>query len=143
GVADLAVRLDVADFVVVVAAGADDELADAPRGVGVAVRVLGGEPFVDVLVAGEDDLGAGVVERGPERRHVIRAAMLAARTEAGMMPVGERAAGWMGGQIGAEPTFLRRSRVAAADFVAVRIEGDDVPAAEVVTVVAGRRVAGR
>ena len=51
---------------VVGAAGADDELAHAAGGVGAAVGRLRREPLVDVVVAVQHDVRAGVVEGGPE-----------------------------------------------------------------------------
>src|SRR6476469_5834321 len=50
------------------AAGADDELADPAIGVLLAVGVLRGEPLGVVVVAVDDDIDPGRIERGPERR---------------------------------------------------------------------------
>src|SRR4029450_2712070 len=44
----------------------DDELADAPLRVGPAVGILRREPFVEVVVRGNDHLGIEVVQRTPE-----------------------------------------------------------------------------
>jgi hypothetical protein len=46
------------------AAGADDDLADAPGRVGSGVGSLGGEALVVVVVADQDDVGPGLVQ-GP------------------------------------------------------------------------------
>ncbi len=73
----------------VLAAGADDELADAVRGVDVAVCVLLGEPPVGVDVPVEDDVGAGGVEGVPEVGVVARVAGRA--VVVGLVPVRERA----------------------------------------------------
>ena len=50
-------------------AGPDDELADAPVAVDPAVRVLRGEALVVVVVAVDDDVDAGRVQRPPEAVH--------------------------------------------------------------------------
>lgn len=65
-VADFAVGLGVAERGVATAARADDKLADAVVGVGIAFRILRGEAFVGMFVAGEDDVCVGVVEILPE-----------------------------------------------------------------------------
>ena len=58
------------------------------------------------------------------------------------MPVRERAGRRrIGGKIRPEPLLLRRARAAAADGRAVRVERDQVPAAEIEAVVALRRIA--
>ena len=53
-----------------------------------------------------------------------------------MVPVGERAARGMRGEILREPRLLRRARAAAADLGAVRVQRDEVPGADVEAVVA-------
>jgi hypothetical protein len=55
-----------------------------------------------------------------------------AGAEPGVMPDRDRAAGIVGGQVGGEPPTLRRRALAALDRGAVRVEDDDVPAAEIV-----------
>src|SRR5215467_5574773 len=45
-------------------------------------------------------------------------------------------------QIGAEPFFLTRAGVTAADFGALAVENDDVPGAEIVAVIAVVWIAG-
>src|SRR5205085_2511442 len=91
-------------------------------------------------VPAEDDLRAGVVERleqGLGRRIVA----VLPRAEAGVVPVGERARGRMGGKVRAKPLLLRRAGAAAADLRAVGVERDQMPGADVVAVVAGGRAA--
>src|SRR3990172_11816266 len=53
-----------------------------------------------------------------------------------MMPVGGDADGLVRGQVRAQPLFLCRTGAAAADLRAVAVEHYDVPAAQVVAVVA-------
>src|SRR5215472_5548360 len=57
------------------------------------------------------------------------------------MPIGQRASNRMRSKIGAKPTFLRRTGLAAADVFAFAVQNDDVPRAEVVAVVAGLGIA--
>ena len=75
----LAVGLRPGAVVEGVTAGSGDELAD-PAGIGPAVRILGGESFVDVLVAVDDDVDP-VLEH--EVEHVAHEDVVAvlARTE--------------------------------------------------------------
>src|SRR5205814_10434184 len=108
---------------------ADDELANALL-VRRAVWPLRREPLVEMVVAHEYDVGAGVVERIPERAHVGE--RLVTRAEQRVMPVGEGAIGRMRGEVGSEPLLLRGARVAAADRPAGAVEHDDVPGAEVI-----------
>src|SRR5438477_13190289 len=68
--ADLAVGGDgPLEGVVWPAARPSDELPQA-GGIGPALRVLAGEALVDVAVAGQDDVGAGRLQIGPEGRHL-------------------------------------------------------------------------
>src|SRR3990170_1442040 len=133
-VADLAVRFGAPERVVALAAGADDEVPDAVR-VGPLVGILRGDPLVAVVVPVQHDIRTRLVERLPERFRP-RAVAMPARGEAGMVPVGKRARRRMGGKIVPQPPLLGRALVAAADLIAVRVEGDDVPVADVEAVVA-------
>src|SRR5206468_4647698 len=60
-----------------------------------------------------------------------------ARREQRVVPVGEGARGAVGGEVGAQPVFLGRP----CAHLDVAVERDDVPAGEVVAVVAQPRVA--
>ncbi len=60
----------------------------------------------------------------------------------GVMPVGEGAHGRVGGQVVAEPALLGAPG-GAADDLAVGVEHDDVPVAQVVAVPPERRFPGR
>ena len=115
------------------AAGPDHELAQAPRLVLAPGRILGPEPLVVVIVAVDDDIRAGPVERVPERPHRGVAAVLAG-TEPRVMPDRHRAHGGRRLEVGRQPATLGGLRAAAADEGAVRIEDDHVPRAEVVGV---------
>src|SRR2546425_11848854 len=142
-VAHLTVRLrGTRDRVVVLAAGADDELANAAGRVRCAGRRLGREALIVVVVPVEDDVCARVVEVLPDRLHRDRVAVLPG-AEARVMPVGERARRSMSRQVSAQPRLLPRARLAAAYSRAVAVDDDDVPGAELVAVVpAVRRTGG-
>ena len=112
--ADLAVGPDRAEALEVAAAGPDDELADPAGRVGPGVGVLRGEALVGVVVAVEDDVRAGVVERLPERPRGRRRRPSCAGGEARVVPEGERAGRGMGGEVCAQPLLLRRAGAAAA-----------------------------
>src|SRR5207302_245557 len=101
---------------------------------GGAVWVLRREPLVYLIVRVEYDLGPGGVQVIPQRlelRQDLHTRRIRHRAEAGMVPVGERAQRWVGGEIGAKPLLLRR----IDPHVDGRVEHDDVPAAELVAVV--------
>ena len=72
---DLAVRDGSVEAVESPTAGADDELPDAALRRH-AVRILGREPLVDVLVAIQDDVRPGGVEGSPEGVEVLVGAVL-------------------------------------------------------------------
>ena len=74
--------------------------------VAVAVRVLRREPLVVVVVAVQDEVGAGVVQDVPERRDRRVVAVLAA-AEPRLVPHRERAPGVAAAQVLAEPLELR------------------------------------
>src|SRR5687767_3368233 len=75
GLAELAVGLDAAERLARSAARSHHELANAV-GVGPAGAVHGGEPFVAVVVAVDDDVDTGGVERTPQRLHLGVAAVV-------------------------------------------------------------------
>ena len=81
-------------------AGADDERADP---------VDRREALVVVVVAGEDDVGAPGGKRAPERCDRLVGAVQTG-AEARVVPVRERAAAGMGGEVGGEPALLGRAR---------------------------------
>src|SRR6266851_5507312 len=141
-IARFAIRFWRAEGAVILAAGANDEFADAARGVGRAVGFLRGKTLVIVVVAGDHDIRVGFVERLEERLNSEVVAVGAAGTEERFVPVGEGAGGGMRGEIGAQPFFLRRTGFAATVVLAPAVQHDDVPCSEVVAVVAGLWVAG-
>src|SRR2546422_2368048 len=65
-VEDFAVRLPGFQRVMIRSSSADDELADPAGRIGGCSGVLRREPFVVVVVADEDDIGARLVEVPPE-----------------------------------------------------------------------------
>ncbi len=103
--------------------------------VGSAVGVERGEALVVVVVSGEDDVGAGSGQGAPDGVEVGIVAVLAGRP-AWVVPVGEQVAGRGRSEVVAEPGQLWAVGSAAADLVAVGVDHDDVPVAEVVAVVA-------
>src|SRR5437763_4495352 len=118
-----------------------DELADPMVGVSGPVGLLRREPLVVVLVAAEDQGRAPVVEGVPERSDRGRAGGAA---EERMMEVSKGALVGVGGEVAAEPGLLRRaSRAGDRRALGVRVEGDHVPRADVVAVVALVAIAER
>src|SRR4051794_32956278 len=117
----------------VVAAGADDDLAHAPGGVDRAAGVQRGEALVEVLVGGEDEVGPGARERVPDRGQ--RGRVLddgAARGEARLVEEGHRAGLRMRGEVGLDPLLLRAADVAGArEAVALAVDRQHVPGADV------------
>ena len=91
---------------VAAATGPDRELPQAEDGVGVAGGVLEAEPFVDVVAADEDGLGAVVVERLPERLVDRVGPVDRGRAEARVVPEGHGAFGVAGGEGGPQPLLL-------------------------------------
>ena len=140
-VAYLAIRLDLANTIVIFATGADDKLTDTPLRISSAGGVLRRESLVVVVVAVEDHIHARGVQRLPDRLHLDRVAMLAG-AEARVMPIGQRTGCRVRAQIGAQPLLLGRTHLAAADdLLAVAIEDNHVPVAEIIAIVASCRVA--
>src|SRR5512132_3917002 len=112
----------------------DHELADASCEVPVAAGVLRGEALVVMAVPREHDLGAGIGERLPQRRHE-GAAPIVPRAPRWVVPIGERATGRGSGKIGPEPALLLRA-LGAGDAVAVRVQRHEMPTTNVEAVVA-------
>ena len=67
---NLAVGLPGLKRVMICASSSDNEFADPAGRIGSSGGVLGREPLIIVVVADEDDIGAGLVQALPER--VIR-----------------------------------------------------------------------
>src|SRR5579859_4330543 len=67
GVADFAVGFHWAKRAMVLAASANDELADAADGISNAIRRLRRKSFVVMVVAADNHIGVGIVERVPQR----------------------------------------------------------------------------
>src|SRR5689334_6285484 len=100
--------------------------------VGVAGGIARCELLITMDVSIQHKIGIGRIERLPEgQRHSV----LTTGGKERMMPVGQGAAGGMGGEIGTQPALLRRPRL-TTDFGAVTIEDDDMPGSQVVAVVA-------
>src|SRR5438132_9928599 len=92
------------------------------------------EALVVVLVGGDDDLGAGLVEVVPERCGVAPTPLDPGR-EHRIVPVREHALRGIRGQLGTQPGLLGRARTTTADGRALGVERNDVPPADVETVV--------
>src|SRR5437764_13830427 len=147
---DLAVP-DLADLgcverVVAASSRPDDELSNPARVVERAVRRLRGEPLVVVLVAHEDHVGVGIVQRAPERLLQGVVAVRGPRAEAGVVPHGERAVRGVRGEVIAQPGELvvATQRPARSHrLLEARVQDNDVPGAEVIAVGAhGRSACG-
>src|SRR5258708_8479437 len=108
-IAQFAIGLWRAERAVILAACANNEFADAARGVGRAIGRLRGKTLVIVIVAGDHDIGVGLIERLEERLNGEVVAVLAAGAKERLVPVSERAAGGMHGEIGAQPFVLGRT----------------------------------
>ena len=116
---------------------ADDEAADATRVVALARLVERRELLVVVLVRADDHVGAGVVQRVPQRRDVVFLADFTAALESRIVPVGQRAARGVRGEIGDKPRVLRRAGGAGDRLAPVaRVQRHDVPRPDVEAVVA-------
>jgi hypothetical protein len=135
GVANLAIRLDVAERTQRSTTGAHHELPYASRRGPRPIRSLGRKPLVGVVVAVDHDIGSVVVQDLVGGSHLGRVAMVA-RAEERVVPVGESAFVGVGGEVLLEPAHHRRGSPASAHLLAHRVEGDYVPVASVVGVVA-------
>src|SRR3954468_10311998 len=121
------------------AAGSDDEAADSAGAVKGAIGVLRLQALVEVLVPGEHEVRAGVVERLPEGDRLLGPAPFLARerAEQRVVPEGQGARPAVAGEIRGEPLLLRRPEAAASRYVvAVGVQRDDVPRADLEAVVA-------
>src|SRR5216117_2726704 len=124
--------------VMALAARADHELPNPSSRIRRARGRLRCEALVVVLVPVEHDVGPGVVQRLPQRLRRRQAAVLRPRAEPRMVPVGDGALLGAGREVLAQPRFLRR----AGTHGGVAVQGDEVPGAEVIAVVALPRRAG-
>jgi hypothetical protein len=107
-VAFLAVRSDRPERAQLRSARPDHDLPDSVNRVGGAVGPLGREALVVVVVADEDQLGAVLVERLPERtdEEQVGLAGVIARREQRVVPVRQRAGRFAPGELGAQPPLL-------------------------------------
>src|SRR6266851_6378998 len=80
-IAQFAVGLWRAERAVILAAGANDEFANAAHGIGSATRRLRGEALVIVVVAADNHVGVGFIECLPKGLHGQIISMSAAGTE--------------------------------------------------------------
>ena len=105
-------------------------------GIGLPGRILRCEPLVIVVVAVEDDVGAGRVECGPERRAGLAVAVIPG-TEPRLVPDGDGAVRRRRREVRGEPATLCRVCLATAVQGAFGVEDDDVPRAELVRIPGG------
>jgi len=116
------------------AACSDNDLSNALHKIKLTVGILGGKPFIEMVVRDEKQIGMVSVESlhkglylsGPPSR---------SRGVIAVMPIGECA--WMGtgSKILSKPLFLRRTRFTTSDICTIAIEGDQMPCPKIVTVV--------
>ena len=140
----LAVGLDRPEGVMAPPAGTDHELPDPAIRIRDAGRRLRGESLVGVVVAGQDHIRVEVIERLVQRLHGRVIAVGGARAEARVVPHRHHAFRTACGKVGSEPLLLGGAGSARNDrAVEVRVQNDDVPGAQVVAVVALRRIARR
>src|SRR6266581_3467946 len=114
------------------AAGAHHELAYPERRVGDGSRRLRCEALVAVPVTVHYNVRAILVEGVPQRLIRWVAGDDGPGDESGLVPIHEGATRRMGGEIGAQPLHLCGAR----RHVQLAVDGDDVPGAQVVAVVA-------
>src|SRR5438105_5779739 len=106
-VRDFAVRLASGlDNVEASSAGARDELPYSKFWIRRAIRCLGSEPLIIMLVPVNNELSSVVVEGVPEGLHFMGASRSRAGAEPGVLPDSNRAVGRAGSEVGAEPLFL-------------------------------------
>ena len=137
-VAHLAVRGDRDEVHQACAPGADDEFPDPVGRVDSAARRLRREPLVVVIVPHHHHFRPGLVQCLPQRSRADRPTPAYPRGEERLVPDGERALLRAGGEIGAEPLLLVRTR----GHRLVVVQRDDVPGAQIVAVVTGFLVSG-
>src|SRR6266516_1231173 len=89
-VANLAIGEWRAEGIQTAAARAHDERADTALGVELTARRLWREALILVVVPGDGDLPAKVVQRLPEGLNVAVAAVIGPRAEPGVVHVGDR-----------------------------------------------------
>ena len=134
------VRLNNVESVKTPSARADDKLANSIR-----VCYTGGglwaKPLVEVIVTGEDHVGLIILQGLPNGAHEPIVAV-SSRTEQRMVPISQRTLGRIRGQIGAQPQLLRRTRLTTADLCTIAVERDQVPNAQVETIIPFVRWAG-
>src|SRR5450631_1372234 len=120
--------------------GADHDFANAMFRVGAAFRILRRKTLVGMLVTDEHQVRMCAVQVLPQlyEFRMNGVSLKQAAAEQGVMAVRDDAGIGMLAKIAAQPSFLRRALAAAAHTrgAAIRIQRDDVPHAEVVTVIA-------
>src|SRR4051812_25340576 len=94
------------ETIMAVAAGADYEAARS-AGIERAIRILGGEALIEMIVPGQDDIDAAILERPPQVAHERLASVHRARREPRMVPVRERTGGAVCREIRTQPALLR------------------------------------
>src|SRR5215213_7981900 len=98
--------------------------------------ILRGKTLVVVVVAVEHHVDAGGVENLPKTLHTFDAGTIRPRSEQRVVEVGKGTRLlFVGGEVLLEPPTLGRARTAAEHLTTVAVEGDEVPASQVVGVV--------
>jgi hypothetical protein len=115
--------------------GAHHELLKSPHVIEAAVWRESREPLIVVIVAIEHHRGAMVIQRLPQRLHRLIVAV-ATGAEARVMPIGQHTRRATRRQIRTQPSLLRRSGMTPADLITVAVERDQMPLADLETVVA-------
>src|SRR3712207_523171 len=88
-------------------------------------------------MAGKHHVGVPVVENSPERLGIVGKIAVLSGAEARMVHVGEGASAAVGREISPQPPDLQRVTLAVAGhLLAVAVEGDDMPPAVVVAIIA-------
>jgi hypothetical protein len=140
-VADKTIGLGRVECIVILATGSHHKLLDAVR-VCRAAWVLQSKTFIVMIVTAQHDLSPGSVQI-PPKGIVTGVTSMFAGGEARVVPVRQRTHAGVSRQIGLQPLFLRRTGSTTTDLTTVRIEGNQVPGADIIAIVAFGPVAGR
>jgi hypothetical protein len=97
-----------------------------------------GEALIVMPVTAQDDISPGCIKRYPE---VAQVGVTAVGTEQGLVMDGQDTRVRVRSQISLKPLSLGRIGLTAANLRTFRIEGNDMPGADVIAVIAFRRVA--
>src|SRR6476660_3748542 len=117
-----------------------DKFTHAANVVNNSIRGLGSKSLIDMVVSIQDQVGIVVVKDLPKIFAVEFGA--ASGTKQGNVPVCQSADIRVGIQICLEPLSLRRGRTTSARIPAIRVKRDQMPGADIITIVALSLISG-